>query len=258
MTGTPLLECSALETAVPGRLLCTDLNLAAAPGDRIALLGPNGSGKTTLLHTLAGLNPMRNGTVTLLGKHLAAWKRRHLARHLGLSFQEPGDALPSNVLETTLMGRHPHLGAWSWEGPEDARIARAALADVGLAGLEARTTDSLSGGERQRLALAVLLTQAPDVLLLDEPANHLDPAQQVQILKALDTHIARSQACAIMSLHDVNLALRFCNRALLLFGDGNWVEGPVAEVINEEHLERLYGHPMHSLQGPGGPAYLPA
>ncbi|MGB0713717.1 MAG: ABC transporter ATP-binding protein [Gammaproteobacteria bacterium] len=257
MSTPTLFRCEKLETGVPGKVLCSGLDLNLGPGDRVALIGANGSGKTTLLHTLAGLGPARSGTIELHGTALDRWPRREAARHLGLLFQDNDGGLPTRVLETALMGRHPHLSPWSWEGPEDTRIARDALATVGLAGMEDRDTDHLSGGERQRLAIATLITQSPQVMLLDEPANHLDPAQQVQILEALDAHLGQSGACTLMSLHDVNLALRFCNRTLLLFGDGCWLEGNSADVITEDNLARLYGHPMQRLEGPRGSAFLP-
>ena len=96
--------------------------------------------------------------------------------------QDTVDAFPATVLETALVGRHPHLSRWQWESAADVGIARAALAAFGIGGVEARDVRTLSGGERRRVALAALLAQEPDLLLLDEPSTHLDLAHQVALL----------------------------------------------------------------------------
>jgi iron complex transport system ATP-binding protein len=157
------------------------------------------------------------------------------------------DAFPATVLETALVGRHPHLGRWDWEGAADAAIARGNLAAVGLAGLEQRDVQTLSGGERQRLAIAALLTQRPALYLLDEPTAHLDLNHQMALLDLVARYAGECGAGFAIVLHDVNLALRYCHRSLLLFGDGSWREGAMDEVLNSESLGELYGHPLKEL-----------
>ncbi|MFA7282729.1 MAG: ABC transporter ATP-binding protein, partial [Sterolibacterium sp.] len=137
---------------------------------------------------------------------------------------------------------------WAWEGAADERIALAALAAVGLAGLEQRQVSSLSGGERQRLAIATLLTQQPRLYLLDEPLAHLDLGHQIAILELVQRYAGENRAGFILALHDVNLALRYCRRALLLFGDGRWIAGPSMEVLTAENLSALYGHPLRAIE----------
>jgi iron complex transport system ATP-binding protein len=137
-------------------------------------------------------------------------------------------------------------------------LARAALAEVGLAGLETRSISSLSGGERRRLGLATLLTQDPMVMLLDEPTNHLDVAHQVGLLERLATRVQRNRKAWLMVTHDPNLAARFCNRALLLYGEGSIASGTTTDLLTEDHLGRLYKHPMLRIDGPSGPIFIPA
>ncbi|MFA7279500.1 MAG: ABC transporter ATP-binding protein, partial [Sterolibacterium sp.] len=149
---SPLLAVHDLSLAVAGRTLVAKLRLAVADGDTLAILGRNGSGKTTLLHTLANLRTPAAGKLTLCGRPYEDYEPRAAAHLRGLLTQSQNDSFPSSVLETALIGRHPHLGRWAWEGAADERIALAALAAVGLAGLEQRQVSSLSGGERQRLA----------------------------------------------------------------------------------------------------------
>lgn len=246
------LSVSGLTIQVRERSLCQGLNLELAPGHCWAILGANGSGKTTLLHTLAGLLPVPQGEIHLDGIPINSVPRRSIARQLGLLLQDSHDPFPTTVLETALTGRHPHLGRWQQEGEEELAVARKALAQMDLEAMELHMVQTLSGGERRRLAIATLLTQAPQLLLLDEPLNHLDLHHQQQLLHHLKglSHNGRS---VVMVLHDPNQALRFCDRVLLLYGDkgggnGSWESGECEQLLTTERLSRLYKHPMRMLQ----------
>ncbi|MDD5296066.1 MAG: ABC transporter ATP-binding protein [Rhodocyclaceae bacterium] len=248
MGDSSLLAAHELDVAIGGRTLVRRLELSLEAGETLAILGRNGTGKTTLLHTLAGLLAPRSGTVALDGRSYAHRDARETARLRGLLAQSQVDAFPATVLETALVGRHPHLGRWAWEGEADAAIARQALAAVGLSELEIRPVHTLSGGERQRLAIAALLAQQTRLYLLDEPTTHLDLNHQIAMLDLVSRYAGQCGAGFVIVLHDVNLALRYCRRALLLFGEGAWREGPVDEVLTAESLSELYGHPLRELR----------
>lgn len=236
-----------LQISIGDVAVCVGLNVVLSAGQCWAVLGRNGSGKTTLLHTLAGLRSPQRGRVELNGKSLPTQPRRLLARRLGLLPQDSHDPFPATVLETALLGRHPHCSPWSWETPNDRAIACKALADVGLDHLAAREVATLSGGERRRLALATLLTQDPDVLLLDEPTNHLDLHHQIALLNLLARLARERHKTVVMVLHDVNLAARYADRCLLLYGDGEVCAGTREEVLRTAALERLYRQPLRQL-----------
>jgi iron complex transport system ATP-binding protein len=244
------LATQALGVTAGRRALVADLSADFAPREFIAILGRNGSGKTLTLHTLAGLRAVGAGVVSLDGAPLGALARRTLARRVGVLLQDPEEGFTTTALESVLIGRHPHLSAWQWEGREDERIARAALAQVGLADCAERRTDTLSGGEQRRVAIAALLAQEPDVFLVDEPTNHLDPHHQLAVLTLL-RELASNGATIIASLHDPTLAARFADRVLLLFGDGRWRLGAAAEVLTAENLSELYSTPMMELSALG-------
>jgi len=254
----PLLQTTALDVSVGGRVVCNGLNLSLRPGESWAVLGRNGTGKTTLLHTLAGLRHPESGEIRLAGTPIDQLPRRAVAQQLGLLTQESADLFPTRVLDTVLIGRHPHLPPLAWEGGAELAIATEVLAKVGLSGMEARDVRTLSGGERRRLSIATLLLQAPRVALLDEPANHLDVAHLVGLLGMLRERVKSDAGTQMMVLHDVNLALRYCDHALLLFGDGSTTSGPVDKVINADTLQHLYGHPLAAVVGPHGRAWLPS
>jgi len=247
---TSLLHVSGLRVRVPGRVLVDALDMTLAGGEFIAVLGRNGSGKTLSLLTLAGLRLPDAGSIRLGGDAMDALQRQQVAKRLALLPQDTDDIFPASVLDTALVGRHPHIGRLRWESPLDYARARESLATVGIADLADRDVLSLSGGERRRLAVAQILTQAPGIYLLDEPTNHLDPQHQVDTLQTFRC-AADSGAGVIASLHDVNLAARFADRCLLLFGDGRWEFGTTGEVLDEARLEALFGTPMEAVSWRG-------
>ena len=254
ITAASSLACTQLTVEVAARVLVRDLNLSIASGTVTAVLGCNGAGKTLTLHTLAGLRAPARGAVTLDGEMLANWPRRLLARKLGLLTQTTEDPFPSTVLDSVLVGRHPHIDFWRWENDVDRAIARDALAAVALVELAERDIDTLSGGERRRVALATLLAQNPQVLLLDEPINHLDPHHQLDVLKLLRERA--SARTVVMSLHDAGLAARFSDHALLLFGNGEWLSGPTSEVLTPQTMTKLYGVAVREIAFPGGRTFV--
>jgi iron complex transport system ATP-binding protein len=237
------IECIDLTVEVSGRPLVEDLNLRLAPGTFVCMLGPNGVGKTLTLHTLAGLREPSTGFVRLHGDAFASLDRLTIARRLGLLLQTQDDAFPTTVLETALMGRHPWLGFWRWETHHDIAIAERALSAMDLGDLSQRMTGTLSGGERRRLALATLLVQNPDILLLDEPMNHLDPLHKLQVLNTL-SELAAGGKCILASLHDPVMAARYADSVLLMHGTGRWEFGPTHEMLTATNLETLYGTPF--------------
>ena len=241
-----LFSCNNLRVDVSGRTLVDALDFTVGRGELLAVLGQNGSGKTLTMHTLAGLRPASGGQILLRGMDVAISGRQDIARHLALLPQHVDDIFPATVLDTAMIGRHPHIGRFQWESAEDFAIGRASLASVDLDGLARRDVLTLSGGERRRLAIAQVLTQQPDVYLLDEPTNHLDPQHQLDALR-LFREKADSGAAVIASLHDVNLAVRYADRCLLLYGDGRWDLGRTNEVLDEQRLSRLYATPMEAV-----------
>jgi len=252
-----LLATSALHITIGTTTVCSDLELTINSGDRWCVLGRNGTGKTTLLHTLAGLRPPTAGDITLNDRPLVQIPRKSVAQHIGLLFQDHADAFPASVLETVLTGRHPWLGPLQWEGGKDLAIARDALQTVDLHNMEARMVNTLSGGERQRVSIACLLAQEPQLLLLDEPTNHLDIHHQIRMLDLLQEQVVQNGKALLLVMHDLNLAVRFCNRFLLLYGDGETAQGTAEVTLTQANLERLYQHPLQAIPGPHGMVWLP-
>jgi len=251
------LEAAQLGIRIGGVAVCSQLDLRINAGENWGILGRNGAGKTTLLHTLAGLRRPDTGSVMLDGTPLPRLNRRSIARHIGVLLQDHQDAFPASVMETVLTGRHPYLGALQWEGAADYAAATEALRAVGLECMETRDIASLSGGERRRLGIATLLAQDPDILLMDEPTNHMDFHHQILTLDLLKQRTRDGVKSMMLVLHDPNLALRYCDHFLLLYGAGETLQGAAEAVLTQPNLERLYGHPLQALQGPRGTVWVP-
>ena len=245
----PRLTCDGLTVTVTGRTLVQDLSFELTGGEILAVLGRNGAGKSLTLHTLAGLRPAESGYVLFDGQDITE-NRQYITRHLALLPQYTDDPFPSTVLDTALIGRHPHIARLQWESIEDRRITVDALRSMDLDEMSSREVASLSGGERRRLAIAQVLTQTPQIYLLDEPTNHLDPQHQLDVLDVF-TRNAKDGAGVIASLHDVNLAARYADRCLLLFGDGRWELDQTSSALTEDRLSELYNTSMEVISWRG-------
>ena len=241
---TTLLSTRGLTLSAGSRYLVSDFSFTIASGQRWGVLGRNGAGKTTLLHSLAGLRKADAGIIEIAGKTVTQWSRSELACLIGLLQQEHLDALPATVIETVLLGRHPHAQGQFFDSKEDLRLAEQALKTLGILNLAERQLISLSGGERQRLALAMLLVQQPSLLLLDEPSNHLDLGFHSQLVALLLAQTARDnsphQRGLLLATHDINLAARVCDHFILILRDGEALAGPAEAVLNAENLSRAY------------------
>ena len=240
------MQCENLSISVTSRVLLNSLQLETVPGEFLAILGPNGVGKSLALHTLAGLRPTETGKIMLNGQPLTSVSRQELALILALMPQYTEDFFPATVFDTVMIGRHPHIDHFQWETVHDRNAGKKALAQVDLIGFEERDVLTLSGGERRRLAVAQILTQEPDIYLLDEPTNHLDPQHQLDVLKLFRKKTYDGKTI-IASLHDINMAARFSDRCLLIFGDGRWQIGSPDRVLKSDLLSDLYATKIETL-----------
>lgn len=238
------LRVEHLRLQAGGQCLLADLSLTFPAGSCWAILGRNGAGKTSLLRALSGLHVATHGQVWLAERPIAQWPARERAQRLGLLPQHPDMARDVRVLEYLALGDF-------LRSPMPAARAELLLQQFELTKLIERRLHQLSGGERQRLALATLAAQAPAVMLLDEPLNHLDLPHQLRTLHWLQQRAGLGDL-VLLTLHDVNWARRYCSHALLLDGAGGWAAGTVSEMLTPERLSQLLGHPLHAAQGDEG------
>ncbi len=234
------IEVQGLSYRYPSGGGVADIDLAVAAGEVVGLLGPNGSGKSTLVRLISGVVPADAGSIRLGGEDLATMPRGAVARRLAVVPQEPRFDLPFTVLETVLLGRHPHLAGVAFESERDLELARAALARCGAEELAERAIDELSAGERQRVVFARALAQDAPVLLLDEPASFLDLRFQVELFDRVRDLAAEGRA-VLAVLHDLNLAAEYCDRVALIARGRLQAVGPTAATLTYSNLTRAYG-----------------
>lgn len=186
----------------------------AAPGEFIALLGRNGAGKSTLLDLIAGLRTATVGVIAFEGQPLSQWTARDRALTIGHLPQSVHTDSTVTVDQLVMMGRYAHSDRW-FESAADQAAVDGALAECGCLEFRARRVSTLSGGERQRVLLAACLAQQPRMLLLDEPAAFLDVDQQLHCFELLRKQATAGMICIAVS-HDLNLALQFCTRLIVV------------------------------------------
>jgi iron complex transport system ATP-binding protein len=248
------------------------VSIEVARGTIVGVLGPNGSGKTTIMRLLSGVLSPTSGRVFLGNHDLRALPRRTVARRIAVVPQDTHLTFDYRVLDIALMGRHPYLGPFEIEGPDDLAAARRALAATGTADLEARSFQTLSGGERQRVIIASALAQfedggrvratpsanrreiaaagelagavedgnQPRALLLDEPTASLDLRYQIEVaalLKRLNRDVGLT---IVVSTHDLNFAAGLCDSLVLLREGRVLAAGPTADVLTRESVRALY------------------
>lgn len=233
-----------LNCGYPGRTVLENISLDITKGSILGLIGPNGAGKSTLLNTLARMLRPQKGKIILAGKDL--WKISSGEAAISLAFtpQDTGSTLPLTINQFVQLGRAPHRG---WLLPltgEDRKIIDESLEKTGLTELRNRYITELSGGEQQRAALARVLTQEPEILMLDEPTSHLDIKYQTEILEMVADLAHNHGISVIISIHDLNTAALYSDKLALIGKGGIAAYGTPEEVLKVDILSEIYNTPV--------------
>lgn len=237
----------------PDKPLLRDVSVAFEPGSFLALLGVNGCGKSTLLECLSDMLKPQAGEVLLDGVPVAHVDRRERARKVAMVAQH-SHANRLTVFDSVLMGRRPYMnGAPS---KQDLDIVTAMLVQLGMADKALAYVDVLSGGEYQKVVLARAFVQQAQTLLLDEPTNNLDPANQQEIMRAVRDEVDGRGIAAGAVLHDINLALRYCDRFVFL-ADGVVDAAGDASVVTPEEIRHVYGMNVDIIEHRGVKVVVP-
>ena len=256
--GAVRLAASAVTVVPDGatRPILRDASLEVRAGEVHALVGPNGAGKSTLFGVLAGDIRATSGDVSLDGRMLGSIPARELARRRAVLLQQNTVAFAFTAEQVVRMGRAPWARTPA-EAEDDRRVI-AAMVATDVMPLAGRAVASLSGGERARVALARVLAQGTDVLLLDEPTAALDLRHQEDVLRLARMRASEAAAVAIV-LHDLNAALAYADRVTLLDGGRVVASGAPAEVLTAESIEAVYAQPVDVFPHPltGVPLVVP-
>ncbi len=250
------LEARSLTVAREGVEVVHDVSFTLGAGEAVALVGPNAAGKSTLLQALAGLLPAQAGVVLVHGRPLSAWRRHALARSVAFVASNGTGPAFLSVGDRVRLGRYPHRGPFLPMGAADEAAVAQALHLTGLADLAHRRLSTLSAGERQMAALARGLAQEPSVLLLDEPAAHLDIGHELGLFRILEQ--ACRQGMAVLAvIHDLQRAAAWAGRMLLLDAGRLVAEGRPDDVLSSPACARAFGVRIqsHIVTGQPRPLY---
>lgn len=222
------------------RKVVDQVSFEVASGETVAIVGRNGSGKSTLLKAIAGDVDIEGRVIVEKDCDLATISKR--GRALKVAFVE--QALPDvemKVVDYVMLGRIPHSGLLGLGmEKEDREVAERVMAEVGVDVLAERNVNELSGGERQMCAIARVLAQETDVVLLDEPMASLDLANQMMVADLIEK-MKGSGKTVLCVMHDMNMAMRYCDRVMVMKNGVVTALGKVGEEVSEEELGDAFG-----------------
>ena len=235
-----LLEVKNLSVSLGGKSIVEGISFDLEPGRWTMLIGPNGAGKSTLLRAVSQEIPS-SGEILLDGRSVRSYRPAALARKMGMLSQHHGVSYSFTVGELVRLGRYAYApGIFSRRGEEDEASVHRAMELTGIRELEHQSLLTLSGGELQRAFLAQVFAQNPQILLLDEPSNHLDLIYQKQIFELIGAWLQSSGGAVLSVVHDLSLARCYGSHALLLDQGKAMACGEISRVFRPEVLDPAY------------------
>lgn len=235
-----ILSVNDLAFDYPSRSVIKNINFSISKGDFLAVLGINGAGKSTLLKCINRVLKPNKGAVYINNEEAFNLSRRELAKRIGYVAQR-NENIRTTVFDAVLLGRKPYI---QWEASQnDLEIAHDALEALGLTQYALRYLNELSGGEQQKVVIARALAQKPELLLLDEPTSSLDLKNQLEVAKIIKKVVKEQDMAALVTMHDLNLAIRFADKFLLIKNGEIYAAGGI-EVMTPENIENVYSVPV--------------
>jgi len=235
-----ILSVKGIRFHYPGRPVLDEISFAVEKGEVLAIMGTNGTGKTTLLKCINRILTPAAGTVFIGDEPVSSLNRNALAQKIGYVEQQRSGSR-ATVFNTVLLGRKPYI---RWDiSQNDMEIASQALETLGISEFALRYLDELSGGELQKVIIARALAQEPEILLMDEPTSSLDLKNQLEVLNLIRRISRERGIAAVVAMHDLNLALRFADRFILLKEKTIYAAGGL-EVMTPENIESVYAVPV--------------
>ena len=240
-----MIELKHIQVSYGKREILRDIDAAIAPGRITAVMGPNGCGKTTLLRCIGGLLEPTSGSVGIDGQEVGSYSARALAQKVAFVRQQAQTDFEFSAFETVLMGRNPYQHHLQNESQKDWDIVEQCMKQTNTWHLRLAKPAEMSGGEMQRVMIARALAQQTPVLLMDEPVSNLDIAHQLEIMRLLRT----TDKTVVIVIHDLNLALQFCDDLMLIHNGALLFHGCMADGLTTENIATAYGVKSHMAEG---------
>ena len=237
---TSVITAENLTVGYDRKTVVENVNISGIKGQLICLLGPNGAGKTTILRTLTGLLSPVKGTVYISGNNVLQTNKDELAKKMAIVLTEQMSLGFMTAFEIAAMGRYPHTNHFGKLSLHDIKITEDALKSVDAYKLKDRYFSQLSDGEKQKVMIARALVQQPMLIVLDEPTSHLDVKHKVEVLKILQKLCSDKGITVVLSLHDIDLAIKACQTVLLIQHGKITAQGTPEEVISDGTIQKLY------------------
>lgn len=232
-----MLEIDGISFSYGDRSIISDVGFTAGKGDCVSILGPNGVGKTTFLKCINRICRPSSGKVAVDDSDLSSITGSEIAKKIGYVPQNT-ETSSSKVFDSVLLGRRPYIGYSV--GSDDIVITGRVIDRLNLTHISEKRMDQISGGERQMVNIARAIVQHPRVIMLDEPTNNLDPRNQHIVMRAVKNLVEHHGMCAVMTNHDINLSLRYCNRFVMM-KDGRIHCAGDSSVVNADSIREVYG-----------------
>lgn len=233
------------------------VNCSILKGERVAILGSNGAGKSTFFGLVTGILTNYYGSINLNGQEIRNMSRQTIAENISFVPQKHEPLFPFSVKDFILMGRYSKMGALGRPSPKDFDAVMKAAEETGAIRYIDRPYNELSGGEIQLAIIARALAQETEILILDEPNNHLDFKNQFTIFNLICDISKKRNVTLLMSLHNPNDVLLFSERAIV-FNDGIVAaDGSVSDILNTKLLSEVFGVNAVCIEKDGYKAFLP-
>lgn len=233
-------------------LILNEISLEFQRGQMYGLLGRNGTGKTTLIKSMLGLLPLKQGQIRVNDRALSAISTRELAQQIAYVPQSEDLVYGIKVIELVVMGRNPYLNLFDMPGEREYALAQGALENLGISHLAQKSYAEISGGERQLVLIARALVQDTQFIIMDEPISNLDIKNQHEVLHKIQKIAENYQIGVILSIHDPNLALRYCHQSVMLKEGKVIFAGKTQDIINQDSLHTVYQMPFEVMAGEKG------
>jgi len=248
-----LFNAEGIEFAYRSVPTLKDVELSVERNEVMTLLGPNGVGKTTLLKCLNKVLMPQKGSVIIDDVNISNISRRDIAKEMGYVPQR-GDVSRMTVFDAVLLGRRPHI---EWDASDkDLKITSRVLNLMGLNDMSLRYVDEISGGEYQLVQIARALVQQPKVILMDEPTSSLDISNQHMIMNTVRRIVQRNHMAAIMTIHDLNLAVRYSDKFVMMHNGEVYAAGG-REVLTSDNIKAVYHIDAYVEEIKGIPIVIP-